>query len=312
MAFFSKLFGTDEEWIGPKATAAPARLTAPQAEDQPVAEGDALSPYGEGPPVSLSEVLRVEGPRLRDLVIATALGPVNDEWLQESRVSLAHLRFAIESEGEEALVLAIERLEQWFDSQAVGLPSRTGLRQLLAHFDPLLPGQRTLYDEFALRDRLLVGNLLRQVAGATKALLDRLEATGLWSVQELASLEVNSASKRCDLTSEDDKQRLVQFRLAVLTHLERRGQLQPPETSVGFRTAMRIAYDLLREQEALFQAAQACEERAAIRQARDGRRVAALRVNVLLVEGGLLEELELQERMSIAERLTRLQEHFVF
>jgi hypothetical protein len=306
MAFFNKLFGGDDESVPRFSVESDsANATSQARERSPAMHADAGSDTSP-------DARSLETPRLRALVIATALGPVNDAWLGDCRLSLSRLRAATEQAGESGLLQAVERLEQWCDSQAVGLPSRTGLKQLLAHFDELLPGERTLYEEVALRDQLLVDNLLRQLPGATKPLLDKLDAAGLWSVHELAWLDVNAAAKRCALTGEEDKQRLAQFRLLVLTHLEGRRQLQPPESSLGFRKAMIDACKHLQEQESLFQRAQAEDDKVLVRRAREDRRIATLRINVLLIESDQLAELELQEPMSTAERLRRLSESYGF
>ncbi len=232
-------------------------------------------------------------------MVSAALGPVSSDWTANIGAALKGLIDTARAAGKNTELRVLEQALEALSSFSL---SKERSNELLEQLDNILPGELSLNDEISSRELLLVENLVRQIPEVRKPTVERLKQEQMWSLDKLQTLELSQAAK----ISGVDSQCLARIRDLVKEHLERRKQWHPAPDSRAFQETLKDSLAALERFESDFEAADRDEDRELKRQAREARRQATLRVNLMLVESGDLETLATVERMSVSDRIHHL------
>ena len=278
--------------LDPSATPsseAPAALMLaepPLAESAPAVEEPESEPLDE-PVDRISRPLEL----LVDLAQRLALGPVSDEWLTAGTAAAHALKLASRGGWQPHLLASFESLERLLAEGARirALPVLWRLSDSVSEW----PAQaRSLRDSSRARERRIASELLASVDGL------RVRARQQFAAEKTLSHLVGSTAELLADELDTPIERAEELARRVASYeAERRAR----PIDIGHQTALREAVIELDRRQRQFDAS---DESA--RAARQERRDALSRVNLVLAERGDLALLDELEPMAVAERVERL------
>jgi hypothetical protein len=228
---------------------------------------------------------------LVDLAQRLALGPVSDEWLTAGTAAAHALKLAARGGWQPHLLASFESLERLLAEGA-----RIRALPLLWRLSDSVPEwpapARSLRDSSRARERRIANELLASVDGL------RLRGRQLFAAEKTLSHLVGSTPELLAEELDTPIERAQELARRVASYeAERRAR----PIDIGHETALREAVIELDRRQRQFDAS---DESA--RAARQERRDALLRVNLVLAERGELALLDELEPMAVAERVERL------
>ncbi len=288
----------------------PVSLTEEELQLQDAARPKALTLTGLGAvraaPVPLG-VRRPEGLEgaltlLADFALKLSLGSVSRLWMHDVHQATATLEAAARRREQAALTAALSRLQRSLEAGAPDGEGRVAILEALCALPELMPewpesaadltratrvrGQRILHELFSILD------------GLTSELRNRLERH--MSLEELSRCSPEALADALD-TPLERAQELAEI-VAAYT-LER--QAEPPDT--GNLRGLGRALDELIQRCREFDEHDG-EPGNRLRLARQRRREALMRINLLLIERGELELVDSLEPCEASERIERLRD----
>lgn len=243
--------------------------------------------------------LEQHGAAVREYLVAAGLGPVSADWAASVTAALGQLRDAARAASKNREVRLIEQTLRAMEEFALGDAKS---EPLLADLSELLPGKLSIRDEMASRELLLIDNLVRLIPEVRNPTVERLKQGSLWSLNALRELDLTEAAKRSGV----DCRSLARISDLVKEHLQRRKGWHPVPSSQFFKESLSETLKSLQRFDKEFEHADRDEDRVMKRKAREARRQAVLRVNLMLVESGDLDVLATVERMKVADKITHL------
>lgn len=267
----------------------PAALAlAEPAESARVVEEPEFAPPDE-PVAGISRPLEL----LVDLAQRLALGPVSDEWLTAGTAAAHALKLAARAGWQPHLLASFESLERLLAEGARirALPVLWRLSDSVSEW----PAQaRSLRDSSRARERRIANELLASVDGL------RVRARQQFAAEKTLSHLVGSTAELLadELGTPIERAQELARRVASF-EAERRAR----PIDIGHQTALREAVIELDRRQRQFDASDESS-----RAARQERRDALLRVNLVLAERGDLALLDELEPMAVGERVERLSE----
>jgi len=228
---------------------------------------------------------------LVDLAQRLALGPVSDEWLTAGTAAAHALKLAARGGWQPHLLASFESLERLLAEGARirALPVLWRLSDSLSEW----PGQaRSLRDSSRARERRIASELLASVDGL------RVRARQQFAAEKTLSHLVGATAELLADELETPIERAQELARRVASYeAERRAR----SIDIGHQAVLHEAVIELDQRQRQFD-----ESDESARAARQERREALLRVNLLLAERGDLALLDELEPMAVAERVERL------
>jgi hypothetical protein len=295
----SDIVALDPEALDPEApprapsSDAPAALAEPESEPEPQpVRIESAQPAAPEPP-ELSSGAETSRPLelLVDLAQRLALGPVSDEWLTAGTAAAHALKLAARGGWQPHLLASFESLERLLAEGARirALPLLWRLSDSVAEWPA---SARSLRDSSRARERRIANELLASVDGL------RVRARQQFAAEKTLSHLVGSTPELLAEELDTPIERAQELARRVASYeAERRAR----PIDIGHETALREAVIELDRRQRQFDAS---DESA--RAARQERRDALLRVNLVLAERGDLALLDELEPMAVAERVERL------
>jgi hypothetical protein len=248
---------------------------------------------------------------VREFMLDLVVGATTKQWLAIATPPIDTLRKGAEALEQQELASALADFGAALGraSHANG-PKIAGADReaLLAEYGRLasvLPLAFDLQSHRQKREPLLVHHLLLQVPGLHKVAMDNLYAAGL------ASLDALSRSSVADLMGlgrlDADTAEAVFRRLQVYWRERTEEPLQKAQEQA--KRKLQVLLDGLRSAHEEFQRAEASEDRASKRRARNDRRSRCLEVNVLLAQLGEVDLVEDLERSPTEVKISRVREY---
>ncbi|HEU4581207.1 MAG TPA: hypothetical protein VFS67_23275 [Polyangiaceae bacterium] len=266
---------------------APAALAEPEPVRMEAAQPAAPEPLDDSSGAETERPLEL----LVDLAQRLALGPVSDEWLTAGTAAAHALKLAACGGWQPHLLASFESLERLLAEGA-----RIRALPLLWRLSDSVPEwpapARSLRDSSRARERRIANELLASVDGL------RLRGRQLFAAEKTLSHLVGSTPELLAEELDTPIERAQELARRVASYeAERRAR----PIDIGHETALREAVIELDRRQRQFDAS---DESA--RAARQERRDALLRVNLVLAERGDLALLDELEPMAVAERVERL------
>jgi hypothetical protein len=252
------------------------------------------------------ELPRTELEFLGEFALQLALGPLSALWVREAKPALMAVRNAGAHAGNPALTLALETLERAFaeppNTRIDDAYRQTVLNGLLL-LEPWLPTPRDVMQAKALRERLIIEELLAHTLGVTAVARQRLKDKGYANLDRLAEVDARVLAEQAELTPEQAQNLLSAFSDYVKAHAER-----APLAGRTYTQSINDALLRLESSAAAFDYTCNGDDAREKRTARRRRQQAITAMNLLLAELGEAELLGELARCSVDERLELLRE----
>jgi hypothetical protein len=240
---------------------------------------------------------------LVEFITDLAIGPVSDTWLVPIRSAVVRLKEAA-TKGhrtalEKALGLFSAELER---SSDLSDERRSRILQQFVAVDIALPHPVELAQKRVLRERLIVEQLLAEVAALQPVLTQRLRDEGYVSLERFARSSAPELSEKVQATADQAEQVLTIFQGYLLG----RAQRGPELAVLGKSGALKKRLSALEASAEQFQRACDDDDSEARRLARRQRTIDVLQVNLFLAERGEASILGEIERSSVQGKIDRL------
>jgi hypothetical protein len=170
------------------------------------------------------------------------------------------------------------------------------------HVDLALPGPIDVTGQRLLRERLIAGQLLGELALSNPLLTQRVKEEGFVSLERLARLDATDLAERLGVRREQAEQVVSTFQGYLLA----RGERGPELALLGKGQALERRLSALEASAEQFDRACDGEDSEARRLARRQRQSDVLQLNLLLAERGEASILGELERCSVQGKIERL------
>ena len=280
----------------PPGSVAVARV---EKEDTSPGLGYARSQHDPGmPPILPSADLEL----LLAFALDLALGCASPSWLGPLRASVSRLIMsAMGNNGlEKALITLAADLEQ---NNAFAEENRQRLYGHVVAVDLALAKRIDVTGQKAIRERLIVDQLLDEVAQAHPLLTRRLREQGLVSLDGLGRLSPADLSQKIEAPADA----AVQVAGVFQGYLQQRAQRGPSVVLQGKAAALRERVSALVTSAEAFDVASEGEDSGDRRRTRKQRQTDVMQLNLLLAELGEARILTEIERCSVQAKIERVQ-----
>jgi len=280
----------------PPASVAVARV---EKEDTSPGLGHARSQHDPGmPPILPSADLEL----LLAFALDLALGCASQAWLGPLRASVS--RLIMSAMGNNGLEKALITLAADLDhAKAFAEENRQRLYGHVVAVDLALAKRIDVTGQKAIRERLIVDQLLDEVAQAHPLLTRRLREQGLVSLDGLGRLSPADLSQKIEAPADA----AVQVAGVFQGYLQQRAQRGPAVVLQGKAAALRERVSALITSAEAFDVASEGEDSGDRRRTRKQRQTDVMQLNLLLAELGEARILTEIERCSVQAKIERVQ-----
>jgi hypothetical protein len=302
------------EWasmVAEDAFAPPQPCSSPPASVSPVAReekeetspglGTARSPHDPNP---TSQVSGTDLELLLAFALDLALGCASEAWFVPLRAAVGRLMAGDAAIRSAALEKALTTLAN--DLEQPGAFREENRQRLYGHVvavDLALSKRMDVTGQKAIRERLIVDQLLEELAQAHPLLTKRLRDQGLVSLESLGRLSASELSAKLEVTADTAAQVAGIFQ----SYLEARAQRGPTVALLGRSVALKERLSTLEASAEAFDRASEGEDSGARRRTRKQRQTDVTQLNLLLAEFGEAKTLAEIERCSVQAKIERLQ-----
>jgi hypothetical protein len=239
---------------------------------------------------------------LVEFIMDLALGSASDAWLEPLRPAVLRLKAAAAAVERMALEKALGQFSAELDVSAVlSEPARHRLLTLFAQVDMLLPLPSDVARQRALRERLIVDQLLGVVAGSYPLFTQRLRDEG-YSLEHFSRLRSAELSEKLGASREQAAEIVAIFQGYLLSRSERGPEL----ALLGKLRALKKRLGALEASAAEFERASDGDDSEARRLARRQRQTDVAQLTLLLAERGEARLLAEIERCSVQAKIQRI------
>lgn len=291
---------------------APAQpCSSPPASVSPVAReekeetspglGTARSPHD---PNLASQVSGTDLELLLAFALDLALGCASEAWFVPLRAAVGRLLAGDAAIRSPALEKALTTLAN--DLEQAGAFREENRQRLYGHVvavDLALSKRMDVTGQKAIRERLIVDQLLEELAQAHPLLPRRLKDQGLISLESLGRLNPTDLSARLEATPDTAAQVASIFQ----SYLDGRMRRGPTVALLGKSVAVKERLSALEASADAFERASEEEDSGARRRTRKQRQTDVTQLNLLLAEFGEAKTLAEIERCSVQAKIERLQ-----
>jgi hypothetical protein len=306
---------------GPPASAGAVRADAPIVS--PLSDGDAAPPIAipaaeeekEDTSPGLGHTPSRHDPALRfalpekdlnlllEFVLDLGLGLASHVWLEPVSAAITRLRAAAVKLQRLALDKALAQLgAELEDPNALSDERKSRILQQFLLVDLALPGPMDVAGKRLLRERLIVEQLLGELALSNPLLTQRVRDEGVVSLERLARFEAPQLASKLGVALGDAEQIVSTFQAYLLT----RSQRGPELVLLGTARAVEQRLGALEASARDFDRACDTESSEARRRARRQRQNEVAQLNLLLAECGEADILVELERCSVQGKIERL------
>lgn len=238
-----------------------------------------------------------------EFVIALSMGAVAESWLPPIRSALAELRNAAGHSERGGLEKALGLLAKELD-EAGDLSEERRLRilRLFTSVDMALPRPIDIATHKVQRERLILEQLLLEVATIHPLIPQRLRDEGVATLERLARANIDELALRVAA----DREQADQIATALRSYLSARALRGPDMVILGKSRAIRERLRALEASAEDFERASDGEDAEARRNARRRRQADVAQLNLLLAEFGEASILSEIERCSVQGKIERL------
>ncbi|MEO8182149.1 MAG: hypothetical protein ABI895_25210 [Deltaproteobacteria bacterium] len=263
--------------------------------------GAARSPHDPNPS---SQVSRTDLELLLAFALDLALGCASEAWFVPLRAAVGRLMAGDAAIRSPALERALTTLAN--DLEQPGAFREDHRQRLYGHVvavDLALSKRLDVTGQKAIRERLIVEQLLEELAQAHPLLTRRLRDQGLLSLENLGRLSAADLSARLEEPADTAAQVAGIFQ----SYLEARVQRGPTVALLGKSVALKERLSALEASAEAFERASEGEDSGARRRTRKQRQTDVTQLNLLLAEFGEAKTLAEIERCSVQAKIERLQ-----
>lgn len=240
---------------------------------------------------------------LLEFVLDLGLGLASPAWLEPVSAAIVRLRAAAVKLKRMALDKALAQLgAELEDPNALSDERKGRILQQFLLVDLALPGPIDVAGKRLLRERLIVEQLLGELALSNPLLTQRVRDEGVVSLERLARFDAAQLASKLDVSVGDAEQIVSTFKAYLLTR-SRRG---PELVLLGTARAVEQRLGALEASARDFDRACDTESSEARRRARRQRQSEVAQLNLLLAECGEAVILSELERCSVQGKIERL------
>jgi hypothetical protein len=239
---------------------------------------------------------------LVEFIMDLALGSASDAWLEPLRPAVLRLKAAAAAVERAALEKALGQFGAELDvSVVLSEPARHRLLTLFAQVDMLLPLPSDVARQRALRERLIVDQLLGVVAGSYPLFTQRLRDEG-YSLEHFSRLRTPELSEKLGASRDQAAEIVAIFQGYLLSRSERGPEL----ALLGKLRALKKRLGALEVSAAEFERVSDGDDSEARRLARRQRQTDVAQLTLLLAERGEARLLAEIERCSVQAKIQRI------
>ncbi len=305
---------------GPSPEASPGALEDVAAPAQPVSSPPSVSPVarlekeetspGLGharsrhDPRAVQQISSTDLELLLAFALDLALGCASDAWFVPLRAAVGRLLAGDAAMGNPALEKALTTLAN--DLEQPGAFNEENRQRLYGHVvavDLALAKRMDVTGQKAIRERLIVDQLLDELSQANPVISRQLKDQGPLSLETLGRLSPEDLSAKLEAPADAAAQVASIFQ----GYLEARVRRGPSIALVGRSVALRERLSALEASAEAFERASEGEDSGARRQTRKQRQIDVAQLNLLLAELGEAKTLAEIERCSVQAKIERIQ-----
>ncbi len=238
-----------------------------------------------------------------EFVIALSMGSVAESWLPPIRSALAELRTVAGHSERGGLEKALGLLSKELDEPGdLSDERRLRILRLFTSVDVALPRPVDIAARKAQRERLILEQLLLEVATIHPLIPQRLRDEGVATLDRLARANMDELALRVAA----DREQADQIASTLRSYLSARAHRGPDTVILGKSRAIRERLRALEASAEDFERASDSEDVEARRSARRRRQADVVQLNLLLAEFGEASILNEIERCSVQGKIERL------
>ena len=240
---------------------------------------------------------------LVEFIMDLAIGPVSDTWQAPIRAAVTRLKDAATKKQRAALEKALGHFSAELErSGNLSDERRSRLVQQFVAVDIALPRPVDIAKKRILRERLIVEQLLAEVAAMQPLLAQRLRDEGFVSLERFARSSAAELSEKVQASPDQAEQVLTTFQSYLLA----RSQRGPELAVLGKSGALKKRLSALEVSAEQFERACDDDDSEARRLARRQRTIDVTQMNLFLAERGEASILSEIERCSVQGKIDRL------
>jgi hypothetical protein len=291
------------EPLSPEESAPPQKIKGGAAEKEDTSPGLGENRSRHDPAAKVVALPDKDLELVVEFVIALSMGVVSESWLPPIRSALSELRTVAGHSERSGLEKALGLLSKELDEPGdLSEERRLRILRLFTSVDVALPRPVDIAARKAQRERLILEQLLLEVATIHPLIPQRLRDEGVATLDRLARANMDELALRVAV----DRDQADQIASTLRSYLSARALRGPDMVILGKSRAIRERLRALEASAEDFERASDSEDAEARRSARRRRQADVVQLNLLLAEFGEASILSEIERCSVQGKIERI------